>query len=92
MKDLLRRNVVVRCIVVITVVAFISLSVVPSQALAQGALLGLSQPGVMVPLSPAFHPPMIYGIQVSPVDPFRFDFIMDTGDEEIKGNALRQSL
>ena len=43
--------------------------------------LYLPPPGVMVPLSPAFDPPVLRGIKVHPDNPFRFDFILDQGDE-----------
>ena len=33
------------------------------------------------PLSPAFNPPILKGIKVHPDNPFRFDFILDKGDD-----------
>jgi len=41
----------------------------------------LPAPGVMVPLSPVFNPPILKGIKVHPDNPFQFDFILDLGDE-----------
>jgi hypothetical protein len=41
----------------------------------------LPAPGVMVHLSPEFNPPILKGIKVNPDNPFRFDFILDKGDE-----------
>jgi len=41
----------------------------------------LPAPGVMVRLSPDFNPPILKGIKVHPDNPFRFDFILDHGDE-----------
>ena len=35
----------------------------------------------LVALSPAFHPPIFTGVKVYAKDPFRFDFILDKGDE-----------
>ncbi len=40
----------------------------------------LPQPGVRIGLSPAFNPPILKGLKVHPDNPFRFDFILDTGD------------
>src|ERR1700685_4311083 len=40
----------------------------------------LPKPGVMVPLSPEFNPPILKGIKVHPDNPFKFDFILDQGD------------
>jgi len=42
----------------------------------------LPAPGVMVHLSPEFDPPILKGIKVHPDNPFRFDFILDTGNVE----------
>jgi len=40
----------------------------------------LPAPGVMVPLSPQFDPPILKGIKIHPDNPFRIDFILDVGD------------
>ncbi len=48
----------------------------------------LPQPGVRVSLSPAFNPPVLQGLKVHPDNSFRFDFILDQGDEA-KGGQLR---
>jgi len=42
----------------------------------------LPAPGVLVPLSTEFNPPILKGIKVHPDNPFRFDFILDQGDSE----------
>ena len=47
---------------------------------ATGRDFHLPVPGVMVHLSPTFNPPILKGIKVHPDDPFRFDFILDRGD------------
>src|SRR5690348_8421460 len=40
----------------------------------------LPKPGVMVHLSPPLNPPILKGIKVHTDNPFRFDFILDKGD------------
>ncbi len=40
----------------------------------------LPAPGVMVHLSPEFSPAILKGIKVHPDQPFKFEFILDTGD------------
>ena len=50
----------------------------------------LPAPGVQINLSPAFSPTMIQGIKIFPQDPFRFDFIVDTGDSELQGEPLKK--
>jgi len=49
----------------------------------------LPAPGVMVPLSPEFNPPILKGIKVHPENPFKFDFILDKGDSQLSNDALK---
>ena len=51
-----------------------------STSLTTGEFL-LPKPGVMVHLSPEFNPLILKGIKVHTDNPFRFDFILDTGDD-----------
>jgi len=46
----------------------------------------LPAPGVRVSLSPEFNPPILKGIKVHPDNPFRFDFILDQGDQRQPGD------
>ena len=52
--------------------------------------LNLPAPGVMVTLSNAFTPPLLKGVIVHPENPFKFNFIIDTGDAPLKGGALKE--
>ena len=66
----------------------------PSLASAQNVsvpttALGLPQPGVMVPLSGHYEPIIIRGIKVHPNKPFHFDFIVDSGEESLQEQELR---
>jgi|GEM_PF-4171099 len=45
--------------------------------------------GAMVQPSSAFDPVTILGMTIHPDNPFKFDFIVDTGDEDLKGLALK---
>ena len=63
------------------------------RAYAQGAIQ-LPAPGTRLALSPEFAPPLLKGIKVYRNDPFRFDFILDKGDdkatdEQIKADSTR---
>ncbi len=49
----------------------------------------LPKPGVMVPLSSAFEPPLIKGLTIHKDNPFLFDFIVDMGQDRVAGNALK---
>ena len=44
----------------------------------------LPAPGQMVHLSQPFNPPVLKGLKVHPENPFRFDFILDQGNEKEK--------
>src|ERR1039458_419418 len=63
--------------------------------LAQAQDFRLPAPGAIVHLSPEFNPPILKGIKVHPDNPFKFDFILDTGDDvSLRGASLetKQSL
>ncbi|MCK5012361.1 MAG: LysM peptidoglycan-binding domain-containing protein [Candidatus Omnitrophica bacterium] len=53
-------------------------------------LLNLPIPGTMVGLSPVFNPAIVAGIKIYPENPLQFDFIIDIGDDQLQGEALRQ--
>lgn len=63
----------------------------PSLASAQSAqVLNLPMPGAMVSLSNAFNPVIITGMTIHPENPLQFDFIIDTGDDRLQGEALAE--
>ncbi len=68
---------IVSCLVLVVFI----LTSVPS-SFAQTAAL-LPQPGSMVGLSAVLEPPSLKGIKVYANDPFKFDFILDTGKTSI---------
>ncbi len=51
--------------------------------------LNLPQPGAMLQQSPVFVPTMLKGMRVHPEDPFRFDFIIDSGNSPLKPKDLQ---
>ncbi len=57
-----------------------------SQSLPAGqagiSLLNLPVPGAMVPPSPAFVPVLLKGMTIHPNEPFRFNFIVDSGHSD----------
>ena len=61
----------------------------PSQLYAQD-LLVLPNPGTMITTTPAYVPPMLKGMRVSLEDPFAFDFILDSGNDNLDQEALKQ--
>jgi len=52
--------------------------------------IDLSTSGTMVVPSLPYTPAIIAGITVYPENPFQFDFIIDTGDHNLRGEALRK--
>ncbi len=61
----------------------------PSLAQAQGIPgVNLPLPGAMVGVSPGYFPMAIKGLKVFPDNPFRFDFILDTGNSKLEGQKL----
>jgi len=73
-----------------TSLIIVGILVIPSQMAQAQTVASLPQPGVMVPLSPVFHPALIRGMKISPEDPFRFDFIIDAGNSELNGKSLEK--
>ncbi|MBF0594740.1 MAG: S8 family serine peptidase [Candidatus Omnitrophica bacterium] len=78
--------IIKKIVIGVTLGAFLMTNVMPSCA--QNAL-ALPAPGVMVALSPTFHPPVLKGITLHPEDPFKFDFILDKGSAFIQNNPER---
>jgi len=64
----------------IVLIAFLlnSLGPVPTS---QAQEIRLPSPGMMVQLSPEYNPPVLKGVTVYPNNPFKFDFILDKGDQ-----------
>lgn len=52
--------------------------------------LSLPLPGTRVHLSSGYAPLTLRGVMVHADNPFRFDFIVDTGDSELRSEALEQ--
>jgi len=53
-------------------------------------VLNLPPPGSMVQASPVFIPPFIKGMTIHPENPFQFDFIVDAGHSQLKGEDLKK--
>ena len=57
---------------------------------AQGNLLNLPEPGKMISLSSKFVPAYVKGISIYPNDPFKFDFIIDTGNTKLNDQQFKE--
>lgn len=73
----------------LSLVLVVSYAIPPRQSYAQ-SVLNLPQPGAMLGISPIFTPPSLAGITIYPQNPLQFDFIIDTGDDDLQGAALRK--
>ncbi len=52
--------------------------------------MNLPAPGMMVPLSSDFRPPIMKGIRIFPDNPLRFDFVIDSGDSKTQGDQFKE--
>jgi len=73
------------CILVI--LAFIA-NTAQSVPAAYAQEIFLPPPGAMVGISPSYVPIAIKGLKIYPDNPFRFDFILDTGNSKLQGDRL----
>ncbi|MDP8213326.1 MAG: hypothetical protein P9X22_08600 [Candidatus Zapsychrus exili] len=64
-------------------------TILPSPAFAQN-VFAPALPPVMLSLSPAFTPPMIQGLVLHPENPLEFDFLVNEGDSNIKGETFKE--
>jgi len=69
---------------------FIFSIIIPPRLAQAQSVLNLPQPGTMIPLSVSYNPAIVAGITIYPDDPLKFDFIIDVGDDHLKGEALRK--
>jgi len=61
----------------------------PQTSYAQSAL-NLPQPGAMVTSSLRYVPPLLKGMTINTQNPFKFEFIIDPGDENLQGETLKK--
>ncbi|MCK5580817.1 MAG: hypothetical protein KAJ18_06045 [Candidatus Omnitrophica bacterium] len=61
-----------------------------SASVEQETILNLPVPGSMVPLSAGFTPAIVRGLTIHPENPLMFDFVIDSGDDNLQGNVLRR--
>ena len=83
-----RHSLPIRVVSFFICISFSLSLVVPPQSTYAQTVLGLPQPGVMLPVSPGFTPTLIKGIKVYPDNPLRFDFIVDPGDSNTASVAI----
>ncbi len=82
----LRKSPFTRTIALTVLIAFAGL-LPASPSLAQVAYLPTA--GVMVNMTPKFDPMLVKGIKLYTDNPFKFDFIVDTGDEHLSQGQIK---
>ncbi|MGE0267265.1 MAG: HEAT repeat domain-containing protein [Candidatus Omnitrophota bacterium] len=65
----------------------VSLAIPPQMVRAQSVAF-LPAPGIMLSPSTAFTPAIMTGLRINPQNPLEFDFIIDTGDNNLQGEEL----
>ncbi|MFP4473545.1 MAG: hypothetical protein ACLFPX_06755 [Candidatus Omnitrophota bacterium] len=70
-------------------ICFLSSVVLPPQTAGAQVLPTLPMPGAMLNPTPGYLPALIKGITVHPENPLEFDFIIDPGQDGLRGEALR---
>jgi len=92
-KYIEQRPLSFRFISVVVGVTFLLTSVVPPRSsyaqVTPRTILNLPVPGTMVNLTPWYTPVMVKGLRLNPENPLQFDFIVNTGDSDLEGEALR---
>ncbi len=75
-----------RSIVLLVMVSFV-VSLLPARSYAQ--LAPLPAPGQMLHISKPYMPVSLKGLRLRSQEPFKFDFLIDSGDTGLKGDALK---
>ncbi len=87
----IRKKVYKKIVVVLFTICFFLTNVMPVRLWAQ-PMLALPQPGALVGLSAGFTPVILRGIEVDPISPFVFHFIVDAGDEKLSTQELQDEV
>ena len=78
--------------VLVAFILGVSLGITPVSYAQVQYISHLPQPGVAVPLSVSFDPPVLRGLKVDPANPLHFDFLVDSGQDHLDGNALKKEV
>jgi hypothetical protein len=89
-----RRVILRKVLTIVFILSFVVTSVVPPRfghaQLIPETVFNLPVPGTMVSISRPFMPAVIKGLTIHPENPLRFDFIVDTGDSGLTGEAMAE--
>ncbi|MBF0384512.1 MAG: Maf family protein [Candidatus Omnitrophica bacterium] len=79
-------SAIVRCLLLTT---FVSTAIIPNSYAQSIDAISLPAAGAIVNPSGAFVPVLLRGLTVHPENPFRFDFIVDSGNTELNNDELK---
>ena len=79
------KRIVYRFLMCVLTLAFLTSDL---RVYAQG-MMQLPSPGTRLTLSPTYVPSLLKGIKVYRDDPFRFDFILDQGDDKVTDERVK---
>ena len=85
-----RNSLYSRGISLFVAIAFAFSAIIPASSAQSIATLNLPVPGAMVMQSPAFAPVLLKGMIIHPEDPFRFDFIVDSGNTDFNPDEIKK--
>lgn len=78
-----------KIISIFVIAAYLSLNCVTTGISAPGDL-NLPAPGQRIGLTGSYNPAVMIGMTLHPDNPFKLDFILDTGTDHVQGENLRQ--
>lgn len=73
---------------VLVLIPFMGSLIIPVSSVQAQTAFNLPVPGTMIGPSPVYAPVLLKGIELFADEPLRFDFIIDTGDTNLAGEAL----
>ncbi|MDP8213318.1 MAG: hypothetical protein P9X22_08560, partial [Candidatus Zapsychrus exili] len=84
----MRKNIL-KYVSIMQIIIFLGSMILPNASLAQGVFT-LTPPNAMVSLSSDYAPIILRGIKINPENPFKFDFILDPGTSQVRGEDLKE--
>ena len=84
-----RTSVLYRLLSTFICLAFVSTTLMPPARAQVPSVLNLPVPGTLITMTEGFTPALIKGITIHPENPLLFDFIVNTGDTNLEGDALK---
>ncbi|MDD3375478.1 MAG: hypothetical protein PHY73_07155, partial [Candidatus Omnitrophica bacterium] len=83
-----RQGCFCKVVSLLVVATFFTNFIIPVPGFAQ-TLNILPSPGSLVHLGPVYNPALLTGIQIYPENPLQIDFIVNDGDDNLKGEELK---